>query len=687
MITIPREACIEIDQALNKEWLVGNGIGGYASSTIAGVNTRRYHGYLVAALKPPGERTLLLANIDEEAEIDGRTYYLGANEYPDGKIHPGGFVHIEEFQIRDGIPTTIFRLGDSALLKTVWMEHGHNTTYIRYTYTEGDGECCLLLHTMCNYRNYHSMTKGNFEHGYGVEALANGCKVQADEHARPFWLTAGPDATFTPTGVWYWNFVYRREVERGYNETEDLYLPGVFRAVLQPGDSLVLVASNEAPGATEPLVANAWEREQARQQTLLQNAGIKAEVELEEAASVSAPGEAFAAQLVRAADTFMVMRDLDRSGETTEAPTLLAGYHWFTDWGRDTMISLPGLSIPTGSAREANKILRTFGLFAQQGLIPNNFPDAAGVAPQYNTADATLWMFAAVDALARATGNMSTARDLYPLLADIVAWHVRGTRFGIHVDPTDGLLHAGEEGCQLTWMDAKVGGWVVTPRTGKPVEINALWYNALLVMEKLRLSLGSSMMRGEEDPPDFNALAEQARDSFQKRFWYSKGGYLFDVIDSPNGDDSSLRPNQLLALSLSSNLVSVEQAQQALGVVRQHLLTPYGLRTLSPNDPEYKGNYTGDRRERDGAYHQGTVWAWLLGPYFGAVRAIEGEEAARKELRQMLPAFKAHLAEAGLGSISEIFDGDAPHRPRGCISQAWSVAELLRLVWGPERLL
>ncbi len=676
-----------MDQALNKEWLVGNGIGGYASSTIAGVNTRRYHGYLVAALKPPGERTLLLANIDEEAEIDGRTYYLGANEYPDGKIHPGGFVHIEEFQIRDGIPTTIFRLGDSALLKTVWMEHGHNTTYIRYTYTEGDGECCLLLHTMCNYRDYHSMTKGNFEHGYGVEPLANGCKVQADEHARPFWLTAGPDATFTPTGVWYWNFVYRREVERGYNETEDLYLPGVFRAVLQQGDSLVLVASNEPPWATEPLVANAWRREQARQQTLLQNAGIKAEVELEEAASVSAPDEAFAAQLVRAADTFMVMRDLDRSGETTEAPTLLAGYHWFTDWGRDTMISLPGLSIPTGSVREANKILRTFGLFAQQGLIPNNFPDAAGVAPQYNTADATLWMFAAVDALARATGNMSTARDLYPLLADIVAWHVRGTRFGIHVDPTDGLLHAGEEGCQLTWMDAKVGGWVVTPRTGKPVEINALWYNALLVMEKLRLSLGSSMMRGEEDPPDFNALAEQARDSFQKRFWYSKGGYLFDVIDGPNGDDSALRPNQLLALSLSSNLVSVEQAQQALGVVRQQLLTPYGLRTLSPHAPEYKGNYTGDRRERDGAYHQGTVWAWLLGPYFGAVRAIEGEEAARKELRQMLPTFKAHLAEAGLGSISEIFDGDAPYRPRGCISQAWSVAELLRLVWGPERLL
>jgi predicted glycogen debranching enzyme len=381
----------------------------------------------------------------------------------------------------------------------------------------------------------------------------------------------------------------------------------------------------------------------------------------------------------------MVTRQVESQGETSEVPTVIAGYHWFADWGRDTMISLPGLTLPLGRARQGNEVLRIFGLFSREGLLPNNFPDSGSV-PQYNTADATLWMFQAVEAIATGMGNMKTARSLYPLLADMIAWHVRGTRHGIRVDPADGLLMAGEEGVQLTWMDAKVEGWVVTPRMGKPVEINALWYNALRIMDKLRRSLGRTVVAGREEPPDFGALAEQVHASFRKRFWYDAGDYLFDVIDGPNGPDISLRPNQIFAVSLNSDLLSVDQARRVLAVVREHLLTPYGLRTLAPNDPQYTGVYSGTLRERDAAYHNGTVWTWLLGPYFDAVRAIEGSDAARKEVEGMLPAWREHLADAGLGSVSEIFDGDAPHAPRGCISQAWSVAEMLRHIWGPGKL-
>jgi predicted glycogen debranching enzyme len=375
----------------------------------------------------------------------------------------------------------------------------------------------------------------------------------------------------------------------------------------------------------------------------------------------------------------MVLRDLPRDGATQQVPTVLAGYPWFTDWGRDTMISLPGLSLPTGRVREANKTLRTFASFAREGLLPNNFPDQAG-APQYNTADATLWMFATVERLAEGTGSLVTARGLFPMLSDIIAWHVRGTRYGIGMDAADGLLHAGEEGVQLTWMDAKVDDWVVTPRTGKSVEINALWYNALRVMEKLKLALGRTVQPGRMEQPDFSALAEQARVSFRSRFWRSEAACLYDVIDGPNGDDASLRPNQIFALSLNKDLLTTEQARDVLQCVREKLFTPYGLRTLSPDDPRYIARYEGDRRQRDGSYHMGIVWPWLLGPYFDAVAAIEGSDAARAELDSILPDLRRHLADAGLGSISEIFDAEEPFAPRGCISQAWSVAEILRTV-------
>jgi predicted glycogen debranching enzyme len=434
-------------------------------------------------------------------------------------------------------------------------------------------------------------------------------------------------------------------------------------------------------------MADALEREQARAKALYKAAGLKRGDENGDAADPDAPLEAMVAQLVLAADSFIVKRKVSRGGDTIETPSVLAGYHWFTDWGRDTMISLPGLTLPTGRAREAGKVLQTFGIFIRDGLIPNHFPDS-GEAPHYNTADATLWMLAAAEALAEGRGNIAVARNLYPLLADIVAWHLRGTHFGIKVDPEDGLLMAGTEGVQLTWMDAKVGDWVVTPRQGKPVEINALWYNALRVMDKLRVSLGRTVIRGgKEELPDFHALAYQVRDSFRRRFWYDAGDYLFDLIDGPNGHDPSIRPNQLFAVSLSNDLLAVDQQRLVLECVRKHLLTPYGLRTLSPEDPRYIATYVGDRTARDASYHMGTVWPWLLGVYFDAVRNVEGIEVAARELRSMLPALRMHLADAGLGSISEIFDAVLPHNPKGTISQAWSVAELLRHIWGPNRLL
>jgi predicted glycogen debranching enzyme len=680
MITIPREICIDLDQALNKEWLVGNGIGGYASGTIVGLNTRRYHGLLVASLHPPVERTVLLANIDAQVEVGDRTFYLGCNEYPD-KIHPGGFVYIEEFRLEDGIPTTVYGLSDRMLHKTVWMEHGHNTSYVRYTYAEGEGEISLVLDPLCSYRDYHAMARGDFNRGLGVEPVPGGCKVTAREGAQPYWLTTSPMAEFTPTGVWYWNFIYRREVERGFDEQEDLYMPGLFRAMLQPGESITLIASTEPPETRGSLAGGAYEREVERQQALLAAAGVAPRTQAQDENVVAARGEdieEFKAQLVRAGDTFMVMRDVEVEGAKRAVPTVLAGYHWFVDWGRDTMISLPGLTLPTGRRMEAEQILRTFALFLSEGMLPNNFPDV-GAKPDYNTVDATLWMFHALEAALDAGGDKALLRELYPKLEEVINWHIRGTRYGIHMDPNDALLSAGEEGVQLTWMDAKVDNWVVTPRTGKQVEINALWYNALRVMEKLRASLRRKQGTGEDGSPNYKVLAEWVKESFAARFWYEEGGYLFDVVDGPGGGDASLRPNQLVALA-RPGLIDRERAQRALGVVRERLLTPYGLRTLSPDHPEYKPRYEGNRWARDGAYHNGTVWPWLLGPYFDAVRVVEGDEAARSELERMLPALRAHLEDAGLGTISEIFDADPPHDPKGCIAQAWSVAEVLRLV-------
>ena len=367
-----------------------------------------------------------------------------------------------------------------------------------------------------------------------------------------------------------------------------------------------------------------------------------------------------------AADSFVVRRDI----EGKAGSTVIAGYPWFTDWGRDTMIALPGLLLATGKHAEAAETLRTFARFAHDGLIPNTFPE--GDAPaQYNTADATLWFFRALERYLTATGDRTLLRDLWPTLVEIIAAHERGTRFGIGVDPTDGLLRMGEPGVQLTWMDAKVDDWVVTPRTGKPVEVNGLWLHALHLMAAWSPLCNTT-------PTPYIRAATKAAVSFTHRFWNAECGYLYDVLDIPDGtDDASLRPNQCIALALSSCPLPEAQARRALDAVTATLLTPYGLRTLAPDDPRYIGRYGGNRYARDGAYHQGTVWPWLLGPYADALRRLGG---TRAEVRALVRPLLDHLRVAGVGSISELFDGDPPHLPGGCPFQAWSVAELLRLL-------
>ena len=712
MITLGRDVCRDIERAITHEWLVTNGLGGYASGTIAGANTRRYHGLLVAALRPPVERRQLVANCDEEVELDGATYYLGANEYPDGRIHPGGFVHLESFQYRRAIPTCVYRIGTARLEKTIWMEHGRNTTYVRYAVIDSAGPLSLVLRPFVNDRDHHHLTHGNLDWNFGVTPLpiGGGCTIRARSGARPFYLLTSPRAAFTSTGVWYWNFVYRTERERGLDFTEDLYMPGIFRMTLQAGQSLTLIATAEPVGEVDRYVDAAFARAGARQEGLLRQAGLLPAADDREAADPATIGspdarQAFVAQLVQAADQFLVTRTLPPEPQPPDAPedtpallpqsslTVIAGYPWFTDWGRDTMIALPGLTLAAGRPAAAAQILRTFARYVDQGQVPNLFPDA-GTPPEYNAVDATLWYFHAVDAYVAATGDLVLARELWPLLEDIVRWHLRGTRYGIHVDPADGLLAAGEAGVQLTWMDVKIDDWVVTPRTGKAVEIQALWYHALRIMERLRARLAPPEAEeapptttppapGVDDgtPPDYAALADRVRESFGRRFWAAGSGYLYDVVDTPAGtDDATLRPNQLFALSLEPDLVTAEQARQVLAAVDRALLTPVGLRTLGPDAAGYVGVYSGDVRARDGAYHQGTVWPWLIGAYGDARRRWAG--ADRAAIDRLLAPLQQHLADACTGSISEIFDADPPHAPRGACAQAWSVAEVLRLLKG-----
>ncbi|MBN1666059.1 MAG: glycogen debranching enzyme family protein [Anaerolineales bacterium] len=642
-IEFGREVWGNLLDAEKKEWLVTNGIGGYASGTIATTLTRRYHGYLVAALQPPLGRTVLVSKLDETVHYAGEQYDLFANRWVDGTISPSGYQYIERFYLENTTPVWEFAFSDALLEKRIWMQPGENTTYVQFRFLRGSSPIHLTARAMVNYRDYHSSTQG----GWSMDArkVSHGLKITAFDSAIHFYLLSS-NSSIDPDPVWYYRFALKAEQFRGFDGMEDIFSIGNFQTSLSPDESTLFAFSTNADPVLDE--SRAWKLRVVADNAILSDAQMLSE-EIR--------------PLALSADQFIVDRP---SPQDPEGKSVIAGYPWFGDWGRDTMIALPGLTLSTGRPQIARSILRTFSYFIDQGMLPNRFPDE-GERPEYNTVDATLWYFEALRAYLAATDDLELIADLFPALQDIIDWHVRGTRYHIKMDTEDGLLFAGEAGVQLTWMDAKAGDWVVTPRIGKPVEINALWYNALSSMNEFVARLGKPTDR-------YIQLADQVRNSFQ-RFWYAEGNYCYDVIDGLGNPDASLRPNQILAVSLPYRPLNNDQQQAVVDTIAKHLLTSLGLRSLARSDPAYQGHYGGDFVRRDGAYHQGTVWAWLIGHFVSAhLHVYHNPETARSFLHPLLN----HLADHGLGTISEIFDGEPPFSPRGCIAQAWSVAEVIR---------
>ena len=665
-LTAPRD---ERDESsgliLRREWLVTNGLGGYASGTVAGVVTRRYHALLVSALPAPLGRFVMFNHLLERVRLtDRRVAWLGDEDEVAGSNAADRPDHLVEFRLELGLPVWTYRLGDIEVEKRVVMPYGQNTVHITYRLLRGSEPVRLALRPSVQFRPHEAPVGESPAHAYKVTAVQNCYELSAGSGLPQLrMLLRGHRSALTLDERGVAAVPYEMEKNRGYEDIGSLWSPGYFRADLLPEEPVTLVGSTEqwdTIQALSPEEATRSERE--RRDRLLSIAGKTAETDL-------------AAELVLAADQFIIT-PAGRADEAAraraageEVRTVIAGYHWFTDWGRDTMISLEGLTLQTGRFREAAYILRTFAHYVRDGLIPNMFPDGSKEG-LYHTADASLWFFHATGRFLRATNDRETLRVLLPALLDIVEHHLRGTRFGIAVDPRDGLLTQGAAGYQLTWMDAKVDDWVVTPRRGKAVEINALWYNALRHLESWTRDEGGD--RGL----DLAGAAERARQSFNERFWYADGAYLYDVVDGQHGDDAACRPNQIFSIALDFPVLDQSRWQPVLDVVRARLLTPFGLRSLAPGHPDYKSKYYGDLRSRDAAYHQGTVWAWLIGPYLDAW--LKAHPAERRGARALLDGFDKHLSEACVGSISEIFDAEEPYAPRGCVAQAWSVAEVLR---------
>ena len=655
MIEIDQESCRNLESALSREWLETNGIGGFSSSTITGLNTRRYHGLLTAATTPPVGRLVLLSKLEETLIVNGRHYELSANQYP-GAVHPQGFKYQTGFRL-DPFPMFTYEVEGIEIEKSVFMVQDENTTVVQYdlrTEALSDGLATasikLEIRPLIAFRDYHSTTHKNssLNSHVGIEEGLASVAPYADLPALYF---AHDPGEIDADGHWYRNFEYRVEQERGLDFREDLFSPFAF--------TFTVDAARLKKGVRVSIIAST-ERRDSKQADAYRSAEIKRRKTLAQAAPRD---NDLVSSLTTAADQFIVARE--------RCKTVIAGYHWFADWGRDTMIALPGLTLATGHPEIAKSILAEFAVHVDQGMLPNRFPDA-GETPEYNTVDATLWFFEAVRALLQYTNDFEFVRtNLYAVLTDIIDWHVKGTRYQIQVDK-DGLLYSGEPGVQLTWMDAKVGDWVVTPRTGKAVEIQALWYNALRVMEDLAEKFGDKAHQKR-----YKTMAASARKTFNEQFWNEQTGCLYDVVNGGECD-ASIRPNQVLAISLTNSMVPKARAKSILRVVECELLTPRGLRTLSPNDSRYIGRYEGDPRSRDGSYHQGTVWPWLMGPFITAYVKTFGVNVGRQFAIEWLSTFQDHLSEACLGQVSEIFDGDAPQTPRGCVAQAWSVAELLR---------
>ncbi len=655
MLDFGRHLCNRPGLAGDQEWLVTNGLGGFAAGTISGELSRRDHGLLIAALEPPQSRTLLVSRVDEDAFYLGEHYDLATNRWDSQPIQYGGFKLLDSFRLDGTTPVWTYALGEALLEKRIWMAQGANTTYLRYDLVRGREPVDLVTKVLVNFRDFHSLTRGS---GWqmAVREVDHGLEITAYDGARPFYLLSTRSRP-VPEHIWYQNYYLAFEAYRGLDHLEDHLLAGHFQATVAHDMPVTFAFSTEAAVDLDGMAAfRAQKEHETRLWQLAADAWGSAAAELDQ------PG---LRQLVLAADQFIVSRP---TPDNPGGKTVIAGYPWFGDWGRDTMIALPGLTLATGRPEVARELLLTFAHFIDQGMLPNRFPDG-GEVPEYNTVDATLWYFEAIRAYVAATNDTSLIDSLWERLVDIIDWHIQGTRYGIRQDPADGLLQAGEPGVQLTWMDARVGDWVVTPRIGKPVEINALWYNALQIIADLARQTG-------RDGAFYQEQADRVAAGFS-RFWNPDRGCCYDVLDGPDGHDPTLRPNQLLAISLARSPLKETQQKQVVDICSRRLLTPHGLRSLAADEPDYTGRYGGPPHARDGAYHQGTVWAWLIGPFVTAhLRVYQDLDAARA----FLTPLRTHLGGACVGTQSEIFDGDPPFTPRGAFAQAWSVAELLR-VW------
>jgi len=658
-------------QLVDDEWLVTNGLGGYASGTVAGVNTRRYHGLLVAALPNPIGRLVMLNHLGERVCVAGGTpSALGGEERVAGRLDREVAGRLAEFRLEAGLPVWEYEWAGARIEKRLLMPHKQNTVHVRYCLTKGEGPVRLELHPALHFRPYESPVSTPIATRYSLSQSAGFFLFDSGSPELPplRMRIEGSSTSFVHEEHVTSEFLYPVEEQRGYEYRGALWAPGHFEVELTANHPVTLVASAESEQvmmALSPDEVMSCEEERRRR---LLDAAIATHPEA---------ADEVAAELVLAADQFIFspagrIEDATRAAATgDEIRSIIAGYHWFTDWGRDTMISLEGLTLITGRHREAGFILRTFEHYVRHGLIPNMFPDGSNEG-LYHTADATLWFFHALQRYVDVTDDRRTLVRSLPTLQSIVEHHLRGTKFNIRVDPADGLLVQGEEGYQLTWMDAKVDGWVVTPRRGKAVEINALWYNALCLLGNWL----AEERQGNGFAERVRAAAEQAYESFNKRFWNEDLGYLYDVVDGEQGDSPQCRPNQLFAISLEHPVLERAHWEPVLDVVQQRLLTPVGLRSLAPGDPDYKSRYYGDLRSRDAAYHQGTVWGWLIGPWIDAWLKVHPDDTAGA--RRFLDGCVEALDDYGIGTIGEIFDAQEPYTPRGCIAQAWSVAEVLR---------
>jgi predicted glycogen debranching enzyme len=644
-IFVERADCIDFAASSRREWLETNGTGGFAMGTVSGANTRRYHGLLVASLNPPVDRYVLLAKVDEEVlSAHGQATALGTNQYP-GAIHPEGYKKLYSFFL-DPFPRWTYDVEGLHVEKSLFLVHGEQTVVVRYRARQ---PCTLRVAPMLAFRDFHALGRANgaFDASVRVSGGASSTVAIRPYAGLPALRIHHNGTSFEAAGSWYHATEYLEELERGLDHREDLYRMGTITFTLGPGQNAWLVATlSDGQTYDTSHVEGLEAAERARRQP--------------------ESDDPLVARLGAAADQFLVERADGLS-------TAIAGYPWFSDWGRDTMIALPGLLLARARHAEARGVLRGFLRHVDRGVIPNRFADRAGEPLEYNTVDATLWMFLAVRSYVAQSGDEAfLAQEFYPAAREIIRWHRRGTHHGIVVDAADGLLVGGSPGTQLTWMDARVDGHVVTPRHGKAVEINALWYNALCSMADWARSLEP------EAAAEYDGAAEQVAASFARTFWNPRRGFLFDVV-TESGPDPRLRPNQIFAVGLPFALLTPGQRLSVVRAVEEHLLTHVGLRTLARGEPGYVGAYRGGPAERDGAYHQGTIWPWLLGPFVRAYLRVFGRAPERLAYcRALFRGLELHLREACLGQVSEVFDADAPFAPGGAPAQAWSVAELLQ---------